>query len=212
MSILRKREIPLTISAIVAIIVVLDFFIKVPLLRTASNEVGKWVVIGSACALGLGLVNLIQIHGRRIIDRKGNQWLYSAWLLFVMFVVLFFGGVWGTSNRVFVWFFDNIYSPADGTAFSLATLYMTSAAYRSFRARSWEAAVLLIFGVIAMLKNAPVGELIWTGFPPLGTWILTYPSGGVYRAIIMGIGLGIIFIGIRVLLGLEKGFLGAEVA
>jgi hypothetical protein len=210
MSILRSRKIPLTISAITVIIVILDFYFKVPVVRNAAVIVGKWVVIGAACALGLGLINLIRIHGRHLIRRTAGQWYYSAWLLFLMLVVLFFGGVWSTDHPVFVWLFNSIYLPADATAFSLATLFMASAAYRTFRARSWEAATLLICGAIAMLMNAPVGELIWSGFPALGGWILTYPSGGVYRAITLGIGLGIIFIGIRTLLGLERGYLGAE--
>jgi hypothetical protein len=59
-----------------------------------------------------------------------------------------------------------------------------------------------------MLKNAPLGELIWAGFPELGSWLMTYPSGGVYRAIILGIGLGMIVIGLRTLLGFEAGYIG----
>jgi len=210
MSVLRKREIPLAISSITVIIVLLDFYVKVPILRKAAMAVGNWVVIGAACALGIGLLNLLRIHGRHIMNRTAGQWYYSTWLLFMMLVMFFFGGVWGTGHPVFSWFFNSIYSPADATLFSLATLFMTSAAYRTFRARSWDAAILLISGVIAMLRNAPIGELIWSGFPTLGSWILSYPSGGVYRAITLGIGLGIIFVGIRTLLGLEKGYLGAE--
>jgi hypothetical protein len=38
--------------------------------------------------------------------------------------------------------------------------------------------------------------------------LMTYPSGGVYRAITMGIGLGTIIIGLRTLLGYEAGYVG----
>jgi hypothetical protein len=208
MSILRGREIPMGIGLITAIIIVLDFYIKIPILQQAASAVGNWVVVGTACAMGLGLANLLRIHTTYITQRREGQWLYSIWLVAVMLVMAITGIIGGQQNTIFKWLFDYMYSPADGTAFTLATLYMTSAAYRTFRARSWEAATLLIFGVIAMLKNAPIGELIWPGFVPLGDFLITYPSGGVYRAIIMGIGLGFIVIGIRTLLGYESGYLG----
>ena len=53
-------------------------------------------------------------------------------------------------------------------------------------------------GAIAvMLKNAPIGAIIWQGFPGLGTWILDVPSTAVNRAILIGVGLGAIIYGVR---------------
>lgn len=208
MSILRGREIPLGIGLITAIIMIADFYIKIPIVRSAAEGVGNWVVIGAACAMGLGLANIFRIHIRHIRQQTAGQWYYSVWLIVITSIMVITGGVWGTSQPIYKWLFDYMYSPADGTAFTLATLYMTSAAYRTFRARTYEAGVLLVFGVIAMLKNAPLGELIWAGFPALGSWLMTYPSGGVYRAIILGIGLGMIVIGLRTLLGFEAGYIG----
>jgi len=208
MSILKGREIPLGIGLITALIIILAFYIKIPILATASSALGNWVIVGAACAMGLGLANIFRIHIGHIRKKTPGQWYYSVWLIGITSIMVIFGGLWGASQPVYKWLFDYMYSPADGTAFTLATLYMTSAAYRTFRARTWEAAVLLVFGVIAMLKNAPLGELIWTGFPALGSWLMTYPSGGVYRAITMGIGLGTIIIGLRTLLGYEAGYVG----
>jgi hypothetical protein len=76
------------------------------------------------------------------------------------------------------------------------------------RARSIESGLLLITGVIVMLRNAPIGNVIWTGFPVIGTWLLNIPNTAGNRAVFIGVGVGTILLGLRVLLGYERSYLG----
>jgi hypothetical protein len=76
------------------------------------------------------------------------------------------------------------------------------------RARSIESALLLITGVIVMLRNAPIGNVIWTGFPVIGSWLLDVPSVAGNRAVFIGVGIGTVLLGLRVLLGYERSYLG----
>jgi len=106
--------------------------------------------------------------------------------------------------------YDNVLLPISQTIGSLLVFYIASAAYRSFRVRSREAAVLLVAGVIVMLTTAPVGAMIWSGIPQIGKWIMDIPNTAARRAIGLGASLGGYAAMIRVLLGLERGHLGGS--
>jgi len=89
----------------------------------------------------------------------------------------------------------------------LPGLLDSSAAYRAFRARTLEAAILLVSGTIVMLANAPVGGSIWGGFTPLKDWIFDVPNMSTMRGITIGAALGALALGARTLMGKERGYL-----
>jgi ABC-type antimicrobial peptide transport system permease subunit len=94
------------------------------------------------------------------------------------------------------------------TLYSLVAFYIVGAAYRSFQARNMEAALLLIAAIFVMLKNAPIGEMIWMGFPDIGRWLMNVPNTAAFRGIMIGTAIGAIGLGLRILLGKERAFLG----
>lgn len=118
--------------------------------------------------------------------------------------------LWGRNGRVFVWIYDHIFSPCNATMFALLAFFVASAAFRAFRARNLEAALLLVAAILMMLGRAPLGRAISDVFPDLAQWILDVPSNGGRRAIMMGAAIGAISTGLRVILGLERSHLGSD--
>ena len=64
--------------------------------------------------------------------------------------------------------FSNILVPLESTMFSLLAFYIASAAFRSFRLKSFSAGLLLFAAIIVMLAQIPTGEnisiyIIFTG-------------------------------------------------
>jgi hypothetical protein len=94
--------------------------------------------------------------------------------------------------------------------YSILALFISSAAYRAFRARNVEAFLMLASGIITMMMNAPIGEVIWRGFPIVGDWIMMVPNVAAQRAFLICVVVGTISLGIRTLLGMERGYLGRE--
>ena len=100
--------------------------------------------------------------------------------------------------------------------FSLLAFFIASAAYRAFRARTLEATLLLIAGILVMFGNVPISNVIWgrltSWFPDLPSavkdWILENPNLASRRAIYLGIGLGSISQGLRIILGIERSHFG----
>ena len=61
-----------------------------------------------------------------------------------------------------------------------------------------------------MLANVPVGEKIWSQFPAMGEWLMNVPNLAGQRGMLIGAGIGGIASGIRVLLGIERTYLGGS--
>jgi hypothetical protein len=115
----------------------------------------------------------------------------------------------GLQSTMFRAFFDYIMIPILSTIFSLLAFFIASAAYRAFRARNLLATLLLIAALIVMLRFFPyfgtgVGEFI----NRTSNWLMNVPNLAAQRAIIIGIGLGIVATALKVILGIERGYMG----
>jgi predicted phage tail protein len=83
--------------------------------------------------------------------------------------------------------------------------FICAAAFRSFRARNLEAAILLFSATVIMLKNIPIGNVIIPGIFSFGNWYNDVVAFGGNRGLIIVMGVGMIVAGIRQLLGFERG-------
>ena len=103
--------------------------------------------------------------------------------------------------------------------FSLLAFFIASAAYRAFIARTFESTLLLIAAILVMLGNTSIGFLLTSWIPdsfsflhlPKKTeFIMKYPTTAGQRAIMIGAALGIIGSSIRIILGIERSYLGGD--
>ena len=118
--------------------------------------------------------------------------------------------LWGLSGRLRTWFYDHVFFPCNATMFALLAFFIASAAFRAFRARNTEAALLLGAAIIVLLGRAPIGRLISDRLPEITNWIIDVPNNAGRRAILIGAALGAIVTGLRVLLGMERQHVGGE--
>lgn len=216
----RRKEGPLIVTLIVALFVIFEYYFGegalIPEATEASGEIQLFVAFILAFVIGVGTINVLRIHWRKIRRRKPGDysWIFSSWIFIVLilFVVtgVFLGAASGerTDEPSYVWMFDYIYMSLGGTMYSILAFFIASGAYRAFRARTAEAALLLIAGSLVMLGNAPIGGVIWSGFIDINTWIQRIPMMSGIRGILIGAGIGAIAMGIRILTGRERGFLG----
>lgn len=118
--------------------------------------------------------------------------------------------IWGREGRVFVWIYDHVFDPCNSTMFALLAFFVASAAFRAFRARNAEAALLLGAAILVMLGRAPLGGALWDMFPTISQWLIDIPNNAGRRAIMMGAAIGAIATGLRVIVGLERSHLGSD--
>jgi len=103
--------------------------------------------------------------------------------------------------------------------FSILAFFVASASYRAFRAKNREATILLITAFIILLGRTPVGHYVtfWLPssldffhIPVLANWIMAIPNLAGQRAIMIGISLGVISMSLRMILGIERGYMGSD--
>jgi hypothetical protein len=115
----------------------------------------------------------------------------------------------------FDWMYQWVYSALSATMFALLAFFVASASYRAFRARNLEATLLLVAAFFVMLGRVPVGDLLTDWILPTGytmsswaDWIMSVPNTAGQRAIMIGIALGLVSTSLRIILGLERTYLG----
>jgi hypothetical protein len=202
-----KRNLPVAIATISGLLMICDFLIKNPGLQSLGKEVQDWTVVVSAFTLGLGAVSLLVLHGRKI-SRKESGWYNSIVLIVAMLVIAFRGVVYGLSDDVYLFLFDNMLEPLSAAVYASLAFYVTSASYRAFRVKNLEAGVLLAAGLIVLLAKAPIGDNISPYLPQISDWILNVPNVAAQRGIIISAAVGVMSTALRTIAGLERRYLG----
>jgi hypothetical protein len=212
-----RREIPLLITGIVGISFVIQYVIPHYPFNNLSDWFSDWFSIRQACAIVLGSLNLMKLSFEKIF-KKNTDWGYSVVIIASFLLITVIGLSEGEGFRVpgtkFDWLFNYMYIPLSATMFSILAFFVASASYRAFRARNYEATLLLVAAFFVMIGRVPVGDVI-SGFMPIGyrfsdlaSWIMNYPQSAGQRAIMIGIGLGIVSTSLRVILGIERSHIG----
>ncbi|MGI6642658.1 MAG: hypothetical protein ACOX3V_01345 [Bacillota bacterium] len=198
-----KTLLPLTVTFTGGMIVLLDYFIDLEPVSLASGQLLSWSVLIAAFATTLGSANLLQIHAANIKGKRPN-WGLSL-VLVVSLLAWFVVGLIGTQDLSiykFVW--QHVYSPLSSTMFALNAFFIASAAYRSFRVKGHDSALLLICAVIVMLGRVGIGEAISPRLPDIADWIMEIPGTAGMRGITIGGALGAITASLRIILGLDR--------
>ncbi|MGB2769848.1 MAG: hypothetical protein WBC88_09000 [Candidatus Zixiibacteriota bacterium] len=204
------RRIPIIICFVFGLFMLVQFFVPHGLSGAAYETVLDWMQIVFVFTLLVGAVSYAKLNAKKV-SRTESGWGYNA-IGLVGLVVMVILGLWkGTGEGTpFLWVFNNVQAPMQSTMFALLAFFVASAAYRGFRARSWEAGVLLLVAIVVMLGRVPLGNLISHWIPDAANWILRTPSMAAKRGIYIGIGLGTISTSLRIILGIERTYLGGK--
>lgn len=203
-----KRQVPLILCFVFGVVMIFTQFSPHSFSQGIYEEVISWALIIGPFALVLATVTLIQTHTARI-RRRTEHWQYSFVVFAGLIVMVLIGMFFKPQNPMFVWLYNNVQLPMDATMFSLLAFFIASAAYRAFRARTFEASLLLITALIVMMGNVPIGDLLSNDTASKARqWILDNPNLSARRGIILGVSLGVISQSIRIILGIERSYLG----
>ena len=132
------------------------------------------------------------------------------------------------------WIYQHMVVPLTATMFAMLAFYVATAAFRAFRAKNIEATLLLVTAGIVLLGRTYAGVWLfsWLDYFPesitnfsifgvpfdlyaiqfdrLTVWIMEVPNTAGTRAITIGIALGVVATSLRILLGVDRSYLGQD--
>ncbi|MBC8525568.1 MAG: hypothetical protein ISS28_00135 [Candidatus Cloacimonetes bacterium] len=230
-----RRQIPLFITFFIGTIILVSEFIPHKPFGNISTTLGGWFLIISGFAIILGQLNLFKVNLTKI-SRKAPNWQYYIISLVCFLIMLVCGILWGTLRqpgllynseglvaffglKPFDYIFKYLFENLSATMFSLLAFFMASASYRAFRARNAESTLLLVAAVLVMLGRTTIGStltgwipdsLTYLHLPNIANFIMEYLNTAGQRAIMICAGLGVIGSSLRIILGIERSYLGGR--
>lgn len=198
-----KQRIPTAIAIIIGFVTLLGYFI--PGLKIHHLLI-RWAAILAAVAFILGIINLLNVHLGRIVDQKPD-WLYSMFLVMSAMLVIMIGIMEqkGPSGPAMTWIFDNALVPLEAATASLLVFFMTAAAFRAVRMRPNPFTFIFILTIILVLLAAvPMVAAIAQPLVQIRNWLVQVFAMAGVRGLLIGVALGTITTGLRILLGMDR--------
>lgn len=201
------RIVGLILAVLTGLIVLAGYF--VPALAPVQGIVLNWAIILAGTAALVGVFNLILVHGNKIAKReKGGA--YSAILLVCLFGTFMFGLALGPGQAGMRLLVDGVIVPAEAALLALLAVTLIYASIRLLRRRANLMSVVFLLTALLMLAASatlPFGEIgILNNF--VRPWFQHVPALGGARGILLGVALGTLLTGLRVLSGVERPYGG----
>lgn len=201
------RIVALVLAVLTGLIVLVGYYI--PALAPVQGILLNWAIILASAAALVGVLNLILVHGTKITQReKGTA--YSAILLICLFATLLFGLVLGPDHLNMRRLVTAIIIPAEASFMALLAVTLLYASIRLLRRRANLMSILFIATALLMLiatTTLPFGEI-----GVLNNWVRPWfqhvPALGGARGILIGVALGTLTTGLRVLFGVDRPYGG----
>ncbi len=200
-----------TIIAIISgVIVLLGYFIPSPLIQSMRQPLLDWAIILSGIAGLIAILNLVfSVHWKRLKENGESKGF--SFVLFIAFILTLIAGIFlGPSNTGFQKLVTAVQVPIESSLMAVLAITMAFSSIKMLqRQKNWMGFVFFLSVVIFLIINS--GVLAFTTDIPVINDLLSgfhqVPVAGA-RGILLGIALGSLATGIRVLIGSDRPYNG----
>lgn len=193
----------------VGIIILLGYFIPVPIIQDLRTIMLGWAVGLAAIAALVGVVNLVLVHIRRLSIPQGKDF-YSLFFLVAFIATLGIGLFLGPADPGYQTGINAILIPIETSMMALLAVTLAYACLRLMQRRKGLMPIVFLISTLFFL-------LISGGFLAFGDQVPVFkqiqgliswlPAAGA-RGILLGIALGSLTTGIRILMGADRPYSG----
>lgn len=204
------RVITAVIAIAAGILVLAGYFLQgfFPALVSVQTLLLNWAVIITGMAVLVGIFNLISVHLDKIRRREKGS-IYSGILVIGLVATLLFGIILGTDNQAMKIVVNGIIIPNEAALLGILTISLLYAAIRLLRRRTDVTSILFLLTAALLILGA--ATLPFGNIPFLGTfnrWVTQVLALGGARGILIGVALGTLTTGLRVLFGADRPYGG----
>ena len=200
------RVVTAFIAIVTGILILGGYFF--PPLADVQTLLLNWAIILAGAAALVGFFNLILVHTDKIRrSEKGS--VYSALLVISLVAAFIFGLILRPDHIVMKAVMDGIIVPAEAALMGLLTVSLLYAAIRLLRRRVDVMSILFLITAAFLIFGSatlPFGDI-----PVISTfarWVTQVWTLGGARGILIGVALGTLTTGLRVLIGADRPYGG----
>lgn len=191
------------------LIVLLGYFLPIPALIPIRSVLIDWAVIVAGVAGLIAIIHLIKVHWKKLTSPRSRDY-YSLITLIAFFLTLAAGLLLSPSDSRFQKVVTSIQVPIEASLMGVLAISLTYASIRLFRRRKGWMAVIFAVSTVVFLVLAS-GVLSFSDQVPILKDILSalnmLPVAGA-RGILLGIALGSLTTGLRILLAADRPYSG----
>jgi hypothetical protein len=200
------------IFAVTAIISIIDYFTSgfVEVAGAAAN-LRNFAIVLYAYSLTVGLVEVTVIRARHLQNPRIEKWrryqdgvfLILLWGWIIAYVIE------GANGPFYLWTSEWLATPYNLTIGGTSALWFGLANYRLVKLRTWDSSIFAISAFLWLFSSVPLlvsGQTMW--LYDIEQWILEWPANAGGKALAILSSLGMISLGVRSILGLQRGVLG----
>lgn len=190
--------VPAIITGIAGWIVLLSFiFPELAALRVVLINIA---ILVAGLALLLGFVRLLNLHLRRVRQRRSGYSLVALITALIVFVVLVADRFLNLGATP--WVFNAIIAPLQASLGALLAIFLGAAAVRmAQRSRTWGTLWFLLSAIVVLLTQIPVSAD--SILLPIRQFFDALAMGGM-RGLLLGVALGTLAVALRVLLTIDR--------
>jgi len=206
-----KKILPIA-NAIIAVIsglfVLLGYFFPKVFGGIQSVLIG-WAIILAAFALLLGIFNLAMVHWKKI-GAEGPSNINSIVLLISLIITMIVVSFSGPTGSWSLWIFNTFQLPVEISLIAVLAVILVYAGARLLSRRpKWYTGLFLVTVLIVLIGSVPlffIGEI--APLNALRGWLAQVPAVAGARGLLLGVALGTVATGLRILMGVDRPYGG----
>jgi len=200
-----RRSILTGIVLATGLVVLLDLMVVNPSLDDAAQAVNEVLVLLAAAAAVGGGATLVAFHARTLASGDGDS-TGSIVLLVGMAAILVAGlrpGSSGSSDPAVLWLVAALLAPIAASVFALLFVFLLGAFRRGFALRVRETSLMAGAAALVIVMLLPIGGQAGDWLATGAGWLRDVPLAGVFRGLLIGIGILVAVSAARSLLALD---------
>jgi hypothetical protein len=193
---------PTVIGSIAGLLALAGYLFPNTAFASYRDRLVEWAVIVAAFAMILGVFNVLRVHGERIA-RGEEDWWYSLALVITAGLAwippLFYGPSHGVTRAAL----DYVIRPLGASLAGVLVFTLTLGAARILRYRRSPTSILfLVVVALALVGTTPLLGVEWLA--DIRGWLVRVPGMAGFRGLFLGVALGTVITGLRLLMGVDR--------
>jgi hypothetical protein len=204
-----KAPLATAVAILVGLLVLVGYLVPVPILLSLRTLVLGWALILVAVATVVGVINLVRVHWLKASRKEGRD-IYSIVFLLAFLATVVAAILLDPTSPLFQQVVMAIQVPAESSLMAILAIVLAYSSLRLLqRRRGLLAFLFVVSAVIFLFLSSGLlsgAETVW----PLNQVILLLnrlPDAGA-RGILLGIALGSLVAGLRILMGADRPYRG----